>query len=110
MLPDRSIVEAAIERGGIVKAHRVTVIIGLWLFAERRLGRPLANVEDFAAFWNLSDPQGYRKQQQFRELFPEYRTPRHLVDSLAAAPVIPVDADEDAAIVAVALTPMVLAR
>lgn len=91
------------------KAHRVTVFVGMWLFAENRLGRPLVNVEDFAEFWELSAPSGYRKQQLFREVFPEFRTPRHLCDSLVEPPVIAAGADLDEVVTAVGLTPWAVA-
>ncbi len=67
------------------KGARVALFVAMWAWATADLGRPII-MADYLRYWPDEDEtKVYRWQREFRQLFPEYRTPRELARPLAAA-------------------------
>jgi len=79
-----TLLELAVERGGYRKGTRVAVFVEQWVLVQQALGRPPATVEEAAAWWHEQPRQWYRRLAEFRELFPDHRTPStiagHIID------------------------------
>ncbi len=52
-----------------------------WAIAEFSKGAPLDQVEEFAVYWRISRAQAFRRQGVYRRAFPEFATPRQLLDA-----------------------------
>ena len=52
-----------------------------WAIAEASKGAPLDQVEEFAVYWRISRAQAFRRQGVYRRAFPEFATPRQLLDA-----------------------------
>jgi hypothetical protein len=55
------------------KATRVALFITSWAAAMRAEGRDEFTITEYARFWDETERVAYRLQEEFRELWPEYR-------------------------------------
>lgn len=78
-----TILERVVRDGGLMKGSRVMTYIGLWSICADELGRA-PGMEEFVEW--VGDPRRtvYRRQAEFREVFPEYETPQPLAEAVAA--------------------------
>ena len=60
------------------KATRVAGFVISWAIAMAHEGRDSYTITEYQRFWNETERQAYRLQQEFRELWPEYETPDEL--------------------------------
>lgn len=73
-----------IDRGGYRRGGRVAQFIAEWEIAVRKHRGPIS-AEEMTAYWKESRATTYRRQQEFRELFPElgeHATPQDLMRPL----------------------------
>lgn len=104
MADERSLLEHAVVRGGVVRGSQAASVVVQWAIAQRELGHDLgegqgisAAVREFAAYWRKSERTAWRDVRRFRAVFPEHETPaslaatflglmrqRHLDDAQAA--------------------------
>ncbi len=66
------------------KASRVAGFIILWATAMRIDGLDSFSITEYQRYWNESERQAYRRQVEFRELWPEYETPNELARQIVA--------------------------
>jgi hypothetical protein len=66
------------------KASRVAGFIILWATAMRIEGRDSFSITEYQRYWLESERQAYRRQVEFRELWPEYDTPNELASQIVA--------------------------
>jgi len=66
------------------KASRVAGFIVLWATAMRIEERESFSITEYQRYWNESERQAYRRQVEFRELWPEYETPNELARQIVA--------------------------
>jgi hypothetical protein len=64
------------------KASRVAGFITLWATAMRIEERDSFSITEYQRYWNESERQAYRRQVEFRELWPEYETPNELANQI----------------------------
>jgi hypothetical protein len=88
----RDLLQVCIQRGGYRRGARVAEFVLEWEVAVRKHGGSIG-IEDFSRWWKESNRTAYRRQSEFRELFPELgpdATPeslmRPLLDRLALDP------------------------
>ena len=55
------------------KATRVALFITSWAAAMRAEGRDDYTITEYARFWRETERQAYRLQEEFRELWPEFK-------------------------------------
>ena len=55
------------------KATRVALFITSWAAAMRAEDRTDYTITEYARFWHETERQAYRLQEEFRELWPEYK-------------------------------------
>jgi hypothetical protein len=60
------------------KASRVATFIVLWAIGMYEEGKDGYSITEYQRFWNESERQAYRVQNEFRELWPEFETPNEL--------------------------------
>jgi hypothetical protein len=60
------------------KASRVAAFVVLWAWAMRDESKDSFTITEFQRYWNDGERQAYRKQAEFRELWPELETPDQL--------------------------------
>jgi hypothetical protein len=73
-----TLLELCVALGGLRKGTRVCSFVTAWAIASRRLGRAIT-VEEYAEYWREEERTAYRRQAEFRELFPE-RDPQEAAD------------------------------
>ena len=66
------------------KASRVAGFIVLWATAMRLEDLDSFSITEYQRYWNESERQAYRRQVEFRELWPEYETPNELAGQIVA--------------------------
>jgi len=66
------------------KASRVAGFIVLWATAMRVEELDSFSITEYQRYWNESERQAYRRQVEFRELWPEYETPNELARQIVA--------------------------
>ena len=66
------------------KASRVAGFVVLWAAAMRDEGLDEFSITEYQRYWNESERQAYRRQVEFRELWPEYETPNELASQIVA--------------------------
>ncbi len=66
------------------KASRVAGFIILWATAMRVDELDTFSITEYQRCWNESERQAYRRQVEFRELWPEYETPNELASQIVA--------------------------
>lgn len=66
------------------KASRVAGFIVLWATAMRVEDLDSFSITEYQRYWNESERQAYRRQVEFRELWPEYETPNELAGQIVA--------------------------
>jgi hypothetical protein len=70
------------------KASRVASFIVCWAIAMRDEKRDNYSITEYQRYWNETERQAYRVQNEFRELWPEFETPnesaRQIVRSIDA--------------------------
>ena len=76
------------------KASRVAAFIIQWAIAMRDEGVRSFTITEYQRYWNEGERQSYRRQADFRELWPEYETP----DELAAQVVAFLRTNDDAGV------------
>jgi hypothetical protein len=60
------------------KASRVATFIVCWALAMWDEGVDEFSITEYQRYWNESERQAYRVQNEFRDLFHEYETPNEL--------------------------------
>jgi hypothetical protein len=60
------------------KASRVASFIVCWAVAMKMEGVDEYSITEFQRYWNEDERQAYRVQQEFRELWPEFKNPNEL--------------------------------
>lgn len=66
------------------KASRVAGFVVLWATAMRVEDLDSFSITEYQRYWNESERQAYRRQVEFRELWPEYETPNELAGQIVA--------------------------
>ena len=66
------------------KASRVAGFVVLWATAMRIEELDSFSITEYQRYWNESERQAYRRQVEFRELWPEYETPNELAGQIVA--------------------------
>jgi hypothetical protein len=66
------------------KASRVAGFIVLWATSMRIDELDSLTITEYQRYWNESERQAYRRQVEFRELWPEYETPNELASQIVA--------------------------
>lgn len=66
------------------KASRVASFIVLWAVGMMEEGRDSYSITEYQRYWNESERQAYRVQNEFRELWPEFesQTPNELAQQI----------------------------
>jgi hypothetical protein len=64
------------------KASRVASFIVLWAVGMMEEGRDEYSITEYQRYWNESERQAYRVQNEFRELWPEFETPNELAEQI----------------------------
>jgi hypothetical protein len=64
------------------KASRVASFIVLWAVGMMEEGRGEYSITEYQRYWNESERQSYRVQNEFRELWPEFETPNELAEQI----------------------------
>jgi hypothetical protein len=66
------------------KAMRVATFIACWAIAMWDDGKDSYTITEYQRYWNESERQAYRLQNEFRELWPEFesRTPNELATQI----------------------------
>lgn len=64
------------------KASRVAGFVVLWATAMRIEEKDAFSITEYQRYWNESERQAYRRQVDFRELWPEYETPNELAQQI----------------------------
>ena len=72
-----TILQRCVAKGGVMKGTRVMTFVALWSIAEREEGRELT-IEEYLRWSREPRRTVYRRQAEFREVFPEFRTPHPL--------------------------------
>ena len=60
------------------KASRVAEFIVLWAIAMQMEGGEQLSITEYQRFWDEGERQTYRRQNEFRDLWPEFETPHEL--------------------------------
>ncbi len=60
------------------KAMRVATFIVCWAIAMKMDGVEEYSITEYQRFWKENERQTYRVQNEFRELWPEFKTPDEL--------------------------------
>jgi hypothetical protein len=66
------------------KASRVAGFIILWATAMGIEEADAFSITEYQRYWHESERQAYRRQVEFRELWPEYDTPNELATQIVA--------------------------
>lgn len=66
------------------KASRVAGFIVLWATAMRVEELDSLSITEYQRYWHESERQAYRRQVEFRDLWPEYETPNELAGQIVA--------------------------
>jgi hypothetical protein len=66
------------------KASRVAGFVVLWATAMRLEDLDSFSITEYQRYWNESERQAYRRQVEFRELWPEYETPNEVARQIVA--------------------------
>lgn len=66
------------------KASRVAGFIVLWATAMRIDELDSLTITEYQRYWNESERQAYRRQVEFRDLWPEFDTPNELAGQIVA--------------------------
>lgn len=66
------------------KASRVAAFVIQWAIAMREEGVPSLTITQYQRYWHEGERQSYRRQADFRELWPEYETPNELAAQVVA--------------------------
>jgi hypothetical protein len=66
------------------KASRVAGFVVLWATAMRVEDLDSFSITEYQRYWNESERQAYRRQVEFRELWPEYETPNEVARQIVA--------------------------
>lgn len=66
------------------KASRVASFIVLWAVGMMEEGKDSYSITEYQRYWNESERQAYRVQNEFRELWPEFEshTPNELAQQI----------------------------
>ena len=64
------------------RAMRVAAFIVLWAVAMSEEGRDSYTITEYQRYWSEGERQAYRVQDEFRELWSEFRTPDELARQL----------------------------
>lgn len=80
----RTIIEVCVARGGVWKGGKVQAFIAQWTMASASLGRPIT-LADYGEWWKESHATRYRRQQEFRSIFPTLDTPQPIADAAIAS-------------------------
>lgn len=64
------------------KAMRVATFIVLWAVGMREAGQEEFSITEYMRRWDEDERQAYRVQAEFRELWPEFRTPNELAGQI----------------------------
>jgi len=84
----QTVASVAMERVGVRKGIGVLSFVVEWWMVEDATGfggvHGARDVEAFADWWKCSRAQAFRRQQIFREAFPEFSTPSDLRSALVA--------------------------
>lgn len=64
------------------KASRVASFIVLWALGMMEEGKEDYSITEYQRFWNESERQAYRVQNEFRELWPEFETPNEVAKQI----------------------------
>lgn len=79
----RTLIEVAVARAGLMRGSRVTKFVTEWTLVVQAVGHPITLAE-FAEWWSEPMSTAYRRQAQFREVFPELETPQPIADLVIA--------------------------
>ena len=60
------------------KASRVATFIVCWAIGMKMEGADEYSITEYQRFWKENERQTYRVQNEFRELWPEFKTPNEL--------------------------------
>ncbi|MEK6273703.1 MAG: hypothetical protein AABM30_00010 [Actinomycetota bacterium] len=60
------------------KASRVAAFIIQWALAMRDQGAGSYTITEYQQYWHEGERQAYRRQAEFRQLWPEFDTPNEL--------------------------------
>jgi hypothetical protein len=64
------------------KASRVAGFISLWATAMMVEELDSFSITEYQRYWHESERQAYRRQVEFRDLWPEYETPNELAGQI----------------------------
>lgn len=70
---------------GTNRASNVAAFITMWAVALEDLGRDSIGIEEYIAWAAVSGATAYRRQAEFRALWPEYETPNEIARMLIDA-------------------------
>jgi hypothetical protein len=75
------------------KATRVALFITSWAAAMRAEGRDEYTITEYARFWNETERTAYRLQEEFRELWPEFKesNPNELAQQIGSGEAVSKD-------------------
>ena len=91
---NRSLLDLAIGRVGVVKGAQAVEVIATWSIATRRRGHKLgsqdngtltAAIREYAEYWGMSERSAWRRHDLFRQAFPEEVSAERLASKLGAA-------------------------
>jgi hypothetical protein len=66
------------------KASRVAAFIIQWALAMRDEDVPSYTITEYQRYWSEGERKAYRRQAEFRDLWPEYETPNELAAQVVA--------------------------
>jgi hypothetical protein len=66
------------------RASRLAGFIILWATAMRVEELDSFSITEYQRYWHESERQAYRRQVEFRDLWPEYETPNELAGQIVA--------------------------
>lgn len=86
------LLEHAIERGGVKRGAQAAAFVQSWAAATEALGHELgegehltAALQEYAAFWRVSERTAWNELHRFRGVFPAEQSPARLARLLADA-------------------------
>jgi len=64
------------------KASRVATFVVCWTIAMQEERRDSYSITEYMRYWNESERQAYRVQNEFRELWDEFETPDEIAKQI----------------------------
>lgn len=81
-MPEPSVLEVCIRKGGVRKGTRVATFIVQWAICAQALGREPTQGE-YTEYWKEPERSSWRQRAEFREIFPALETPQVFADAAA---------------------------